>query len=63
MERHTMFINLKTQQSRDINFPQIDILVEHNFYQNTRKVFWRQNHSKIHMEGQRNYFSSNSSKI
>ena len=39
METHTMFRNWKAQKSKDIDFPQTDTQVWHNFYQHFSQIF------------------------
>lgn len=39
MEGFTVFVDWKSQHNKDVNYPQIDIQVPHNSYQNSRKTF------------------------
>lgn len=51
-----MFMDLKTEHSKDVSSPQIDTQVHHNSHQNTRKMFgkYKQDYSKSYMGSQRN---------
>lgn len=56
METHTVFMNWKTQHSKDVNIPPIDIEGKCNFSQNPEKTVHRNrlNYSKVYVEKQRN---------
>lgn len=56
METHTVFMDWKTQNSKDINIPPIDIVGKSNFSQNPEKTVCRNrlNYSKVYVEKEKN---------
>lgn len=58
MEKHIMFLNWKTQHSKDVNFSQIYIQVNAIPIKIPVRYFVdREDYSKIYKESQRNYYS------
>ena len=45
MGRHSLFLNWKIQNCKDVDSPQLDLQVQTSMFQNLSKVFYR--HEKI----------------